>query len=81
MPQATDELRAKIVARFGSIDCGPVVDWLRARGFTLTPDWLWDLPVSRATNGSMNLTDEECDAINFLVDEWDFGGVIPPNKD
>jgi len=74
MPQASDELRKKMQNYFGGngIDDGCVTEYLEARGFTLTKDWLWNLPDNWT---EADLTEQDWDCITFLVHEWDFGGL------
>ena len=64
MPQAPDYLRDK-----WGIDCGPVIIYLKARGFKLTRDWWWIVPENYTPS------DDEYSAIDFLIMEWDFGGI------
>ena len=47
----------------------PALDHLYGRGFELTKGWLWRAPPG--------YTPDEADlsAIEFLVQEWDFGGL------
>lgn len=68
MPQATDELRDRITLRFGGIDAGVVVKWLKDHDWELTHDYSWKKP-------NHVITKEEWEAIDFLIQEWDFGGV------
>lgn len=68
MPSASDEDRKAITDLFGSIDIAPLIRELEARGFQQTKDWCWKR--SRAPN------DFEWKLINFLIEEWDFGGYI-----
>ena len=57
--------------RFGSIDCGKAMAELERRGYTLTDKWEWIAPLAHVP------TEEELFWIGFLVDDWDFGGLIP----
>lgn len=68
MPQASDEDRA----RWGGVDGigeDKAIDYLRGRGFTLTRHWFWLKP------DGLEMTPDDWGAINFLIDEWDFGGL------
>lgn len=75
MPQADDDLRARMNERFGS----PIHDegprrYLREAGYTLSRDWTWSKP------GIMSLQDmtrDEFECLLFLVHEWDFGALTP----
>lgn len=77
MPSASEELRAAMVARFGSIgDDGPRL-FLEGRGFTLGKDWQWSRP------GIVRWEDmaaDEREAMSFLFDEWDYGGLAPTKE-
>jgi hypothetical protein len=74
MPQASDEDREKYSKRFGDIDCNHAVAELRRLGYTQTPQWEWIAPKDHKP------TDEELFWIEFLVDEWDFGGWLVPGS-
>ncbi len=72
MPSASEKLRQKITDRFGSIgDQGPM-KFLTERGFTLGRDWCWRKPGIKSND---DLTQEEWEAVLFLIHEWDFGGL------
>lgn len=68
MPQATDELRAKIAEHFGDpvCDSGPW-KFLAKNGFTERAGWItkpgiyWD-----------DLSEKEKLCLEFLADEWDY---------
>lgn len=66
MPQASDEMRA-----LWGIDDYPPTAYLKAAGFTLNRDWTWTPPAP-----DHELTGNERSAIRFLIDEWDFGGLV-----
>ena len=68
MPQTTPERRA----RWRSIE--KAIGFLRRRGYTLRPDWMWDKPT-----GHM-ITSQEIDALLYLIEEWDFGGVAESDQ-
>jgi hypothetical protein len=68
MPQATEELRNFVRNTFGSLDCGLVIKELEARGFQGTEDWCW--------RRIKQPTEFEWNCIDFLIQEWDFGGYI-----
>ena len=73
MPSGPPELHEKWCAH-GPYEFG---DWnaqrfLQDRGWVLGRNWHWTPP----TPGHEE-TPEESEAINYLVWEWDFGGVLP----
>lgn len=63
MPQATDELRAE-----WGIETEKALYFLRAAGYRLTNSWTW-VPPRRES------TEMELRAIEYLIQEWDFGGI------
>lgn len=66
MPQASDELRAE----WNGPDDATAIKFLTDAGYKLTRGWEWLLPVP-----NHEPTEKEISAIQFLVDEWDFGGT------
>lgn len=77
MPQASDELEDIIVNWFNKdkkenvsldIEC---IKFLKSRGYILTRGWCWVKPVPAHT-----ISTEEYLCMKYLVDEWDFGGII-----
>lgn len=77
MPMASDELRAKMNEYFGDPidDAGPI-DYLRGQGFKLNRGFWWS-PRPGVTALS-DLTEKERDCILFLIDEWDWDGLVLP---
>ena len=75
MPQASDELRAQMKKRFGDPinDTGPM-EFLKGAGYTLTPDWRWK--AKAGVQLLRDMTRDEFECLLFLVQEWDFGGLI-----
>lgn len=71
MPTATDDLRQWAIERFGSIDLFAPIEWLKAQGFELLESFSWVPP-----NGGDSISDDEWKAIDFLMQEWDFEGVV-----
>jgi len=65
MPQASAETRD---AWQGSDH--DAIDFLKSRGYTLTRDWHWIEPET-----DYLVAPEEWAAINYLFEEWDFGGL------
>ena len=66
MPQTTPE-RA---ARWPGMDSEAIV-YLRSLGWRLNQDWSWTPPTP-----DYEQTERENDAIWYLIEEWDFGGII-----
>lgn len=72
MPQATDELRDFARSEFGSIDLSGPQRLLESRGFKLTDDWRWERPAP-----DYYITQLEFKCLDFLIQEWDYGGLVP----
>lgn len=72
MPSASDELRERMRIRFGDPidDAGPM-RWLEKQGYKMTGGWEWIKP-----SPEHKPTEDEIEAIQFLIDEWDMGGII-----
>lgn len=69
MPQATQELRDKMFEYFGdAIDTAGPLQFLASRGFRETQNACWIAPMRP-------LTSKERECLEFLVEEWDYGGV------
>lgn len=67
MPQTTDELRARMKARFGDeISDGPPWEFLVSRGYTERGGYIF-LP-----NPIHRVTQDEGECIDFLCEEWDW---------
>lgn len=80
MPSATEELRNKMGEYFGKSKVGPYIDdsgpmkYLEEAGYELTEDWQWKpKPGVKEYN---DMTQKEYDCLLFLVQEWDFGGMV-----
>lgn len=65
MPQTTPE-RA---ARWPGMDRQAML-FLKSRGYRLTKDWCWTHPERKEPD------EREADAIIYLIEEWDFDGLI-----
>lgn len=76
MPQASDDLRDKITARFGSLDDGGPIRALQEAGYKPTDDFCWRL--RPGLTSVEEIPEAEADLLFFLIEEWDFGGVIEP---
>jgi hypothetical protein len=73
MPRAIDDLRAiRRWSKTGYVGAEEPMRFLEHQGYVLTKLWGWRKP-----SPSHEVTAEEADAIQFLVDEWDFGGLEP----
>lgn len=72
MPQASSEQRAE----WSGPDESTAVKYLQDAGYRQTRGWRWRLP-----NPDHTPTAKELSAIQFLMDEWDMGGIVPePGK-
>lgn len=73
MPQATDTLRRRVaqIVSDDSLDTEPVIKFLQARGYVLLQSWEWRRPTEHHEP-----TVDELDCLQFLIDEWDFGGYL-----
>lgn len=70
MPSTTPE-RA---ARWPGMD-QEAMAYLKAQGYSLTRGWGWLPPSSDHVS-----TDREIDALRYLIEEWDFGGIVPKRE-
>jgi hypothetical protein len=66
MPQASPELRAEWPGGDNE-----AISYLEGQGFTLTKQWDWIKPTADHA-----ISEREGSAIDYLIDEWDFGGVV-----
>jgi hypothetical protein len=69
MPQASDEMRAAWGGHQG-VGEDKAEAHLVGRGFKLTRQWEWVKP-----SPDYNLGEDDIGAINFLICEWDYGGL------
>lgn len=69
MPQASYEQR-KAWGGYGGIGEDKAEDYLQGKGWVLTHRWTWVPP----TLGHPT-SEQEWGAIQFLIDEWDYGGI------
>ena len=76
MPTASNEQRALMEKWFGDAisEYGPMT-FLESHGYILLPNWCWRKPVPHH-----NMSDDEWECLKFLVDEWDFGGIVDDTK-
>lgn len=72
MPQASETQRQKWGGAQG-VGEDKACEFLKSRGWMLQQDWSWQHPEGR------HPTEEEQDAAQFLVDEWDWGWFVDPD--
>lgn len=73
MPQASRELQDLMDERFGDpVDSSGPIKFLQERGYTLGHDWCWSKP---GVTELEQMKQDEWEALLFLVQEWDFGGL------
>lgn len=77
MPQTSPEVQDAIDQLLGpSNDREPLmqdvsaVNFLKARGWVLTPQWCWKMPEGHEP------TSDELLCVQYLIEEWDFGGIV-----
>jgi hypothetical protein len=70
MPQATLEQRKRWGGALG-VGEDKAEAFLEERGWVLTRQWQWVPPTL-----GYYASDEEHEAIAFLIDEWDYGGIV-----
>lgn len=75
MPSASDELRDRMGQRFGDrIDDRGPIRFLMAASYEAREDFCWGARPGVRTED--DITPEEAECILFLIEEWDFGGVV-----
>lgn len=70
MPQATEEQRARWAERDGGIGEMRPISFLKSRGYQLLSNYHWKPPTKMHQP-----TAEEYDAVSFMINEWDYGGI------
>jgi len=70
MPQSSDEMRAKWGGECGVGD-DKATKYLEGKGYTLSTNWVWVKPTPEHEP-----TLEECEAVQFLFEEWDYAPWI-----
>jgi hypothetical protein len=71
MPRPIDDLRSfRRWRKTGGVGYDEPMRFLERQGYVLTKEWGWRKP-----SLSHAVTAEEADAIQFLIDEWDFRGL------
>jgi hypothetical protein len=73
MPQASQELRDEWWHDGDEDPIKRAVKFLQAAGYKFNRDWTWTAP-----QPPRDMADKEARAIQYLIDEWDFGGVRKP---
>jgi len=77
MPQASDELRQKMFQRFGDpVDDGGPIEFLRRAGYPLHQGGFWGPKPGITSWAEMTVDEQDC--VNFLIEEWDYDGVRFP---
>lgn len=66
MPQATQDLRDE----WHEGGDAAAIGYLEGEGFTLNRDWTWQPPAGKPV-----LDKKAYRAIDYLIQEWDFGGL------
>lgn len=70
MPQASEELRREWMASDADSDA-VACRYLEAQGYRQTREWQWIKPKPDHV-----ITEKEGRALQFLFEEWDYGGVV-----
>lgn len=70
MPQSSPQRRARWK------DDTTAIRFLESMGYSLTPSFDWTLP-----SKDHAILDDEGDAIEFLMEEYDFGSIAPEMED
>jgi hypothetical protein len=67
MPQASDNLRAKMKEYFGDevSDAGPM-KYLESRDIQINKGFVYHIPADKP------ITSKDLNCLNFMVDEWDY---------
>lgn len=77
MPSCSQELHDIITKYFNKNNDDNVsfdnvcIQFLESHGYTLTKQWFWIKPTP-----SHNTSQDEFNCLKYLVDEWDFGGIV-----
>jgi hypothetical protein len=71
MPSASETMRKSIIERFGSLNPDGPIKYLLDHGWRLTRNFFWIPPSRDYTEPEL-----EGECIDFLIDEWDYGGVL-----
>lgn len=70
MPSSTDDLKLKMCKWFGDMDLIGPQAFLEAHGYVLNRKYGWDKPTPSHT-----VSEYEADCLEFLIEEWDYGGI------
>jgi hypothetical protein len=76
MPSCSPELEKQIQELFPNdkdleASC---LRFLKSQGYKLRRDWQWDAPEKVYAPADMTRAENLC--VNYMIDEWDFGGVV-----
>jgi hypothetical protein len=71
MPQASEEDRERMQKWFGDMGDFAPACFLTSHGYRLRKDWVWVKPTP-----SHNMSADERACLRFLIEEWDYGGVV-----
>lgn len=69
-PRASDELRAEWPGDGESGGDKQAITYLEQQGYRLRRDFGWTRP-----RPDHRPTERELSALNYLIDEWDYGGI------
>ena len=76
MPQASNKLRKAWGGQSG-VGEDKAEAFLKSHGFILLRNWFWELPPERIQILRYKaMTLDEVEAMTFLVEEWDYGGLF-----
>lgn len=70
MPQASEYLRERMRVRFGDLDVHGPQSFLLNQGWTITRAYNFVKPAP-----DHRPEDLEWECVDFLIEEWDYGGV------
>jgi hypothetical protein len=71
MPSSSEELRREWANLYGDITDKVASRYLHKKGWILTKDWTWVLPEHYRP------TEQDLRAVQYLFEEWDYGGIDP----
>lgn len=70
MPQAPAHLQERWISD------DKAIRFLKERGWRLERDWCWTMPAN-----DYQPSEDEFSAVDFLILEWDFGGIVHDERD
>jgi len=77
MPSASTAPREKWGGQYGICE-DKATEFLKERGWTMSGNGLWTCPADRCQS---ELGDDEWEALQFLIDEWDHDFIPHPDDD